>query len=470
MRTFEPIPGRAWVILGVASSTVVLIILDSGFISLAFPEIEAEFVDTGRSTLSWISSGYFIAMASLMLVTGRLAERVGRRRVFLGGLAIYALGALVMAVAPTPVSLIGARLVQGAGAAALAPVSLAIALKEFPTGRRSTAIGGWAVIGGSSGVLAPTLGAILVDAFGWRAPFVLLAALLGAVGFVATRVLEVDARPGTPPAIDLHSVPLAIAAVGGSALVLTEVRNWGLIDGRLIAAVAVAAIAAVVLLRRSRSVPGSLIDLALFRIPSYSIGSLASVFSQVGFFAFFFTAPLFFTQVWGYSVLTAGFALAFHQGVSAIVGLPLGRLADRIGVRWIVGCGGLMAAVSFVLMVSFVDSTPQLVSVVLPAFLLGGIGTMANGAFTTSIALREIGDDAMTRASSGYYVARRLASGLGVVIGAALLGDASGAQRVDDFERVWVFAAACYALSGLIAFADRDKTGLLDLARRSRSS
>ena len=451
----EPIPARAWAALAVASSTVVIIILDSGFVSLAFPEIEDEFATAERSTLSWISSGYFISLASLMLITGRLAERVGRRRVFLGGLATYAIGALAMAVAATPLLVIGARLVQGAGAAALTPVSLAIALKEFPASRRSTAIGGWAVIGGTSGVVAPTVGAVVVDAFGWRAPFVLLALLLGAVAAVALRILDADTHTDEPSPIDLPSVPLAIAAVGGAALVLTKVRTWGPLDQRVVLALAIAAITGVLLLRRSRSAPGSLIDLALFKIRSYTVGSIASVFTQIGFFAFFFTAPLFFTEVWGYSVLAAGVALAFHQGVAAVVGLPLGRLADRMGVNRIVGFGGLVAALSFVLMIVFVDTTPNIALAIVPAFILGGFGTMANGAFTTSIALREIGDDALTRATSGYYVTRRLASGLGVVVGTTILGEASGVESLGDFKIVWAFAGACYAVSGLVAFADR---------------
>jgi len=455
METFETIPGRAWAALGVAASTVVLIILDSGFVALAFPEIEEEFANTERSTLSWISSGYFISLASLMLVTGRLAERVGRRRVFIGGLATYAIGALVMAMAATPLLVIAARLVQGAGAAALTPVSLAIALKEFPMSRRSTAIGGWAVIGGTSGVIAPTVGAVLVDGFGWRAPFILLATLLVVVSLVAMRILDADPVTDTPSAIDLPSVPLAIAAVGGAALVLTKARSWGPLDLRIVATLGVAAIAGALLLHRSRSAAGSLIDLTLFKIRSYSVGSLASVFTQMGFFAFFFTAPLFFAEVWGYSVLAAGFALAFHQGVAALVGLPLGRLADRVGVRRIVGFGGLAAALSFVSMIAFVDTTPNLGLVIVPAFVLGGVGTMANGAFTTSIALREIDDDALTRASSGYYVTRRLASGLGVVIGAAILGDASAPESLGDFKVVWAFAGVCYAASGLVAFADK---------------
>lgn len=454
METLQPIPRRAWATLGVASSTVVLIILDSGFVSLAFPEIEEEFANTERSTLSWISSGYFIALAALMLVTGRLAERIGRRRVFVGGLAIYALGAVAMALASTPLLVIAARLVQGSGAAALAPVSLAIALKEFPISRRSTAIGGWAVIGGTSGVVAPTIGAVLVDGLGWRAPFVLLAALLVIVAFVAMRALEVDPPTDTPSAIDLASIPLAIAAVGGAALVLTKARDWGL-DQRLAVTLGVSVVAGALLLHRSRSAAGSLIDLTLFKIRSYSVGSLASVFTQIGFFAFFFTAPLFFTEVWGYSVLAAGFALAFHQGVAAVVGMPLGRLADRVGVYRIVGFGGFVAALSFVLMILLVDAAPNLGLAIVPAFVLGGIGTMANGAFTTSIALRKIDDDALTRASSGYYVTRRLASGLGVVIGTAILGDASGPESLGDFKLVWAFAGACYAMSGLVAFADR---------------
>lgn len=452
--TPEPIPARAWAALAVASATVVIIIFDSGFVSLAFPELEEEFADTERSSLSWISSGYFISMASLMLVAGRLAERVGRRRVFIGGLATYAVGALTMAVAPTPLLIIAARLVQGAGAAALTPVSLAIALKEFPMSRRSTAIGGWAVIGGTSGVLAPTVGAVVVEGFGWRAPFVLLALLLGAVAVVAMRVLDADEVTGEPAPIDIPSVPLAIASVGSAALVLTKVRTWGVADPRVLLGVVVAVMAGSVLVRRSRSAAGSLIDLELFAVRSYSVGSIASIFTQIGFFAFFFTAPLFFTEVWGYSVFSAGLALAFHQGISALVGLPLGKLADRVGVRLIVGFGGLLVALSFTLMVVLVDQSPNLAIAILPAFAIGGIGTMANGAFTTSIALREIGDDALTRASSGYYVTRRLASGIGVVIGTAILGDASGPGSLGDFKAVWVFVGLCYAISGTVAFFD----------------
>lgn len=453
--TPEPIPGRAWAVLAVASATVVLIIFDSGFVSLAFPEIEAEYPGAERSTLSWISSGYFIAMASLMLVTGRLAERVGTRRTFIAGLAVYAFGAVAMAISISPSLIIAARLVQGAGAAALTPVSLAIALAEFPASRRSTAIGGWAMIGGASGVLAPTIGAIVVDRFGWRAPFVLLALLLGVVAFIGMRVLDRDRANDTPSPIDLASVPLAVLAVGGASLALTKVRDWGAVDWRILAAVVVSLSCGAALLRRSRSAPGSLIDLTLFSVRSYSLGSIASVLTQAGFFSFFFTAPLFFTEVWGYSVLAAGVALAFHQAVAALVGLPLGRLADRVGVGKIVGIGGLVAAMSFLLLITLVDPQPNVALAIVPAFILGGIGTMANGAFTTSIALREVDDEALARASSGYYVTRRLASGLGVVVGAAILGDASGVDSLNDFKAVWAFAAACYAISGLVAFTDR---------------
>ncbi len=455
MATPEPIPGRAWLALAVASATVVIIILDSGFVSLAFPEIETEFATTDRSTLSWISSGYFIAMASLMLITGRLAERVGVRRVFLGGLATYAFGALTMAAASTPILIIGARLVQGAGAAALTPVSLAIALREFPVSRRSTAIGGWAVIGGLSGVVAPTAGAVVIDAFGWRAPFVLLVGLLLGVAFAAVRVLDADVSTDEPSPVDIPSVPLAIAAVGSAALVLTKVRDWGVDDVRIPVFILLSLAAGTFLLRRSRTAPGSLIDLGLFSIRSYSIGSVASVFTQIGFFSFFFTAPLFFTEVWGYSVLAAGLALAFHQAVSAVVGLPLGRVADRLGLRQIVGFGGILVGVSFAWMLVFVDTEANLVLAILPAFFVGGIGTMANGAFSTSIALREISDDALARASSGYYVTRRLASGLGVVVGTAILGDSAGPESLNDFKAVWVFSGLCYVISGLAAFRDR---------------
>ncbi len=465
----EAIAPRAWAVLAVASATVVLIILDSGFVSLAFPEIEAEFATTDRSTLSWVSSGYFIALAALMLVAGALAERWGAKRVFLGGLVIYAIGALAMAVAVIPATVIVARLIQGAGAAALTPVSLALALQEFPVSRRSSAIAGWAVIGGSTGVVAPTVGAIIVDLGGWRAPFVLLVALLAVVAVVATKVLPQDAVSEQPSPIDLVSVPLALLAVGGPALALSKVRTWGVDDPRMLGAVVVSAIAGPLLISRSRRAAGSLIDLELFRLRTYAAGSVASVLTQVGFFAFFFTSPLFFTGVWQYSVLTAGFALALHQGTSAVSGIPLGRLAERLGADRVVGIGGVVTGLSFLWMVVFVGNKPNFAGAIVPAFVIGGVGAMANGAFSTSLALQDIPDSALARASSGYYVTRRLASGMGVVVGAALLGGAGrvadsteGASEAIDatalgqFKVVWLFVSACYVLSGLAALASRD--------------
>lgn len=428
-----------------------LIIFDSAFVALAFPLIEDEFASSTRATLSWVSSGYFISLAALMLVAGRIADRVGRRTVFLGGLALYAVGALVMGVAASVPTLLVARIIQGAGAAALTPVSLAIALPEFPESRRSTAIGGWAVLGGSTGVLAPTLGALLVDWGGWRAPFVLLVGFLVIVGVAALYVLDADAPSGTNSPIDLASVPLAVLAVGGLALALTEANDWGLSDTRMIITLAVASTALPTLLWRSAHRPGGLIDLRLFKVPSYAFGSAASVFTQVGFFAFFFATPLFFTEAWEYSVVAAGLALALNQGVSALVGLPLGRLADRIGVSTIVAAGGALSMASFLWLAIVVDEQPNFWLAIVPAFVVGGVGGMANGAFSTSFALRDIDNATLARASSGYYVTRRLASGMGVVLASVILGDTSGVASLPRFRILWFFVAACYAISGACA-------------------
>ena len=133
------IPRRAWLVLGVASAAVVLTMFDATFVTLAFPEIETAFDDTSRAVLAWVSTGFFVATAGLMLVAGRLADRLGARRVFVAGLIIYGVGAVAVACAPWAWWLLSARAVQGAGAASLAPVSLAMALPEFPTSRRSSA-------------------------------------------------------------------------------------------------------------------------------------------------------------------------------------------------------------------------------------------------------------------------------------------------------------------------------------------
>ena len=391
-----------------------------------------------------------VSLAALMLPAGGLAERFGLKRVFQGGLAVYAAGAALLALATSPEVLIGARIVQGAGAAALAPVSLAIALPEFPSTRRSTAIGAWAVVGSASAVVAPTLGALIVDSWGWRAPFVFTIAIVAATSLIATRVLRTDGVATRSGSVDWLAVPLTIVAIGSVAVALGQGSRWGWTSSMSLGLWAVAAVSVPALVHVSRTRAGALLDVALFGRRTFVVGSLASVFTQLGFFSFFFPIPLFFTSVWAYSVLTAGAMLVVQQSVSGVVGLPVGRLADRIGPGPVVVIGGCLAAAALWLFAVRVDGYPAFVQLALPVAVVSGLGMMMNGSISTAAALAGLPDDALARASAGFYVTRRLASGLGVVAAVSILGDRGDSAPLDRFRLVFVFSGLCYAASAAV--------------------
>ncbi len=167
------IPRRAWYVLALVSAAMFTIILDNNAANVAFPFIERTFPDTPRSTLAWVSTGFSIMAASLLLVSGKLADRNGRRRVFLLGMAVFVTASTLTALAPTPSLLISARLVQGAGSALLTSTAIALLLPEFPPGKRGLALGIWGTLGSAGAAAGPTLGALAIEASSWRLVFLL---------------------------------------------------------------------------------------------------------------------------------------------------------------------------------------------------------------------------------------------------------------------------------------------------------
>ena len=455
--TAAPIPARAWAALLVGSATVVLVILDAGFMALAFPEIEDEFADTSRATLGWALSGYFIALATLMLPAGWLADRTGRRRVFFAGLGVFALGAACTALSTTPVLLIGSRVVQGAGAAALTPVSLAMVLPVFPAARRATAVGAWAVAGASAGVVAPTLGALLVETAGWRAPFLTFAPITLVAWLVGRRVLEPDTARSPDRAVDLVGVVLTTVAVASGALAVSQGDEWGWTSPATLAAIGVVVVTGPLLFRRARHDPDAVLDVEVFSVRSFSTSTVVSVLSQAGFFAFFFSLPLLLIDVWGWSTLEAGLALAFNQAVSAVVGLPAGRRADRRGPVGVIVVGGVIAAVGYGWLALGVDEEPALSTLLVPTLILAGAGSMMVGGTISAAAFRDVDDDRLGRASAAHYVTRRLGSAVGAIVAVAVLGDRLGVDALPSFRTIWLFTAACYVGSALAMYGWYDR-------------
>ena len=205
-----------------------MVAMEITIISIARSQIAEAFPDAEAATLSWVITAYNIGVASLLLPAGWMADRFGRKKVFLWGLVAFIFGSLLSGLASSPALLIGARVVQSIGGAAQYPAGLALLLSAFPIERRMRAIGVWGAVSGLAAALAPSLGALLVEGFGWRAvflvnvPVALLALLVGRHWLMESRGAKVSDK------VDLLSVPLASLGIGALLLAMVQSGSWGL--------------------------------------------------------------------------------------------------------------------------------------------------------------------------------------------------------------------------------------------------
>jgi EmrB/QacA subfamily drug resistance transporter len=434
----DEVSRRTWVALAAASASIFLFVLDSGLLSVSLPAIEKQFPATPRSTLSWVATGYLVALASLLLVGGRVADRRGRKRVYLAGLAAFSFGAALTALAPNASLLIAARVVQGAGGAFMTASSLALVLPEFPQSRRHAAIGVWGAIGSIAAILAPTVGARVVDGWSWRVCFWAVAAIGSAAAIVGGRVLREPVDETRAAEINPASVITGSGGLGLLVLALSQGRRWGWQSSATIMVAAAAVALLVVFGAISRRERSPLLDLRLFNFPQWTTNTLAAGLQQIGFFSWFLTTPLILVNVWKWSVFRAGSAMALGQVASAITGFLGGRWADRRGTALPIVSTALITALGPLWLILTITTTPSFWRVFLPATLLIGAGGGVCGMLTTGGALEAMPPDTLGSANSAHQLFRRIAGTLGVAVALAMLGDRKGTDLLGGAKAVWL--------------------------------
>src|SRR3954467_3902769 len=210
-------PNRRWKVPAVVSVAVFMSSLDLFIVNIAFPDMQADFGGTSLASLSWVLNAYAIVFAALLVPAGRSADRLGRRRSFLGGLAVFTLASALCAAAPSVGLLVAARVLQAVGAAAVFPPSLALVLPEFPPRERRTAVAAWAAVGAVAAAAGPPVGGVLVQA-GWQLVFLGNVPIGLAVLVFAVRILREAREPAGTPRPDLGGAALLTAAIATLAL------------------------------------------------------------------------------------------------------------------------------------------------------------------------------------------------------------------------------------------------------------
>jgi EmrB/QacA subfamily drug resistance transporter len=426
-----------WVVLVSTSLAVFAVFLDTTILFVAFPSIREQFSSTAPSSLSWILNAYTIVFAALLIPAGRLADRVGRRRTFLTAAVLFTIASMLCGIAPTVTVLIGARILQAVGAAALVPASMALVLQTFPRHKIPVAIAIWGSVGAIAGAAGPTLGALVIENLGWRWAFYINLPVGIISYFLGRRVLPEwrEPNPGRlpdPMGVVVLASGLALAAYG---IVQTDEWGWGSLQFAVCELVAAALVA--VFVRRCAKVSNPVLDLTLFESRSFRWANAAMMIFAIGFSAMFLGGVLFLTGVWHYSILRAGMAASVGPLIVAATAPFFGKLAARVGQRRLLIPGGLVWGLGGALLITNVTVNPHYVSNYLPSVILSGLGVALCLPQLSSAAVQGLPPQRFGSGSAVSQSVRNLGGTLGVAAAVAFTANLTPATALDSFHHVW---------------------------------
>ncbi len=441
---------RAWRVLLLISFGQVFAIFDSSVLNVAFPSMERTFDATARSTLAWAITGYIISSGAALLLAGRLADRLGRKRVFLSGVAVFTVASALSGLAPTAGFLIASRVVQGLGAALMIPSSLALALPEFPVARRSQAVAVWGGLGAVAGAAGPPVGGAVIALSSWRWVFFLNVPVGLAVLAIGALVLRESERSSRAGRLDVVGAVTGTGAFALVTLAILQGNRWGWSSGRVLACLVGATGLLVIVVLRSQRHTDPLLDLSLFANRRFTIATVSLAVFNSSVAAYWFAAPLFLQTVFGWSAWKAGLGIAATPAVGATIAFTTGRWADRGHQRAMMTGGSLLAGAAIAGIGVLLDADASFWIALFPFTVVLGLSNAVAWPTFTSAALVEIDDHRYGTANATNITARTMGSAIGVAVFIAALGT-DAAAAATDFRRGWWIMAALMAGAALCA-------------------
>jgi EmrB/QacA subfamily drug resistance transporter len=438
-------------VLVVAGFGAFLAFLDATIVNVAFPSIRSSFPDSSIGSLSWVLNAYNIVFAAFLVVCGRLADLLGRRRSYVGGIALFTLASCCCAAAPNVEILVAGRVVQAVGSALLVPASLALVVEAHPEDRRAHAIGLWGATAAVAAGLGPPIGGALVQLGDWRWAF-LVNLPFGLGALVVARSSLVESRsPGRRTMPDVPGALLLATALALLNLAVIKAPDWGWGSPRVVGGLALTVILGALFVRSTSRHRAPVVDPALVRIPAFRVASVATVLAGAGFYAYLLTNILWLQYVWGYGVLRAGLALVPGAVVAAVVAARLGPLAERIGYRVLVVPGALVWAGAYLWYHQQVGTTPAFWGEWLPGQVLSGIGVGATLPLLASAALAAVPGGRYATASALISSVRQLGGVLGISFLVLIVGTPSSATIVGALHDGWLLSIVAFAATALLS-------------------
>lgn len=428
-RVREDTACQRWTLRVVCISTALLLV-NVAAPNVALPDVQED-IGASFTDLEWVLSGYALSLATFLLTAGTLADRFGRRRLFVLGLVTFDVASVLCAVAPSPLALILARVAQGVGAAIVFPASLALLAQEYEGSARRRALGIWGAVIGLAFAIGPLVGGVLVALSGWRAIFLFNLALGIPAVLLALRHVR-ESRDPAPKPIDLPG--LSVLSVGLFLVVFAVLRSnaagWGSVT--VLGCLAAGGALLVGFVAVERASPAPMLELSLFRNRTFTGASIVIALLAGGTFGSFVYLSLFLLQVQGRSPIEAGLVLAPLAVVSFCVAALAGRLNERVPLRGAIVSGLLCAAAGQLLLAgvhtddSWLAMLPGLVVVGAGVGLVNPLGTFAH--------LGVLPPANGGLASALNNTSRQLGLAIGIAaLGALLEAQVSGAPRTPAY-------------------------------------
>ena len=442
MHNDSPSSARRYVILATCCLSLFLVTMDVTIVNVALPSIRRD-LDASVAGLQWSIDGYTVVVASLLLLSGSLADRFGRRRTFQLGLSVFSLGSLLCSLAPSTSGLVAFRMVQAVGGSMLNPVAMSIIVNTFTDPKeRARAIGAWGAVFGVSMAAGPLIGGALVEGVGWRSIF-WVNVPIGVLALALTARFVPESRAAKPRRFDLVAQLLVMFALLALTSAVIDGRRVGWSSWTIVVgfAIAVACVIGLVAWESHRREP--MLDLRFFRSLPFSSATLLAVLSFAAFSGFLFLNSLYLQEARGLDASSAGL-MTLPIALALVITSPLsGRMVGAGRSRLAIVIAGTAITVAALVLTRLSNDTP--LSVLAVTYAVFGVGLGSINAPITNTAVSGMPRSQAGLASAVASTSRQVGTSLGVAIAGSLAGGGiEAAHRAD-------FAASTHVVFGAIA-------------------
>lgn len=365
-------PNLKWLGLALLGAVQFMVVLDIAIVNVALPSIQTD-LDFSQANLQWVISAYALVFGGFLLLGGRTADLLGRRRIFMLGLVAFTIGSLLCGLAWSEESLIGARAIQGLGAATISPAALAILMTTFAEGReRNIALGVWGAVGGFGAAAGVLLGGVLTDALSWEWIF-FVNIPVGIVALVLAPVLLGESRDTRVKSFDALGAVLVTGGLSTLVLGITQGNEWGWSSGRVIGIFAASAVLLAGFVGWETRAAEPLMRFGILRTKTVLGANVAGFILGTALFSMFLMLTLYMQQVLGYSAMKTGVAYLAVAGTSIVWANVAAALVNRVGVRPLIASGMAILTVGLLLFTQ-VSVGGSYATHLLPGFLLVALG------------------------------------------------------------------------------------------------